>query len=269
MRDDVTKLFDLSGRTAVLTGAASGQGRSTAMVLAKAGAKVVAGDVDLKGVEETARMVEDTGGRAIAVKADVTRRADMDALVQRAVTEFGRVDIMGNIAGVPFEKLIVDTTEADLDRILAINLKGVVFGCQAAMKVMMRQRSGNIVNISSGIIDTYGGSPYGAYGVSKAGVAMLTKILAKEAAPYGIRVNCVAPGLIDTPFLDKMFAQATGTLDTERKAAYMERVRGTSPLGMIGRPEDIAQSVLYLASDAAAFMTGQILRVNGGNSMPW
>ena len=264
----VAGIFDLTGRTAVITGAASGQGRSAAMVLSSAGARLFLGDVDVPGVEETAGLVAGAGGQAVAVRTDVSKRPDVQALIDRAVTESGKVDVMANVAGIPFEKLLLDTTEEELDRVLAINMKGVFYGCQAAMKVMMEQQSGSIINISSGIIDG-NGSPYGAYGISKAGVAMMTRFVAKEAGAYGVRANCVAPGLIDTPFLDRMFQGADGSVDLDTRQAYTERIRSTSPLGMVGTPDHIAHAILWLASDASEFVTGQIIRPNGGNSTPW
>ncbi|MFM8971473.1 MAG: SDR family NAD(P)-dependent oxidoreductase [Actinomycetota bacterium] len=147
-------LFDLSGRIAVLTGVASGIGQATAHMLASAGATIVGGDVDEAGARATADAIVAAGGTARAVRTDVTRRADIDALVDGAAAEFGRVDIMGNIAGVPHNRLVADCTDEEFERILAINLKSVFYGCQAAIRHMVPQGSGNIVNISSGAIDT-------------------------------------------------------------------------------------------------------------------
>lgn len=266
---EINRLFDLSGRVAALTGGASGIGRATAVVLASAGANVVLGDVDEPGMAETARFIEDTGGKAVSIRTDVTKSADVEALVQKAVAEFGRLDIMGNIAGIPQESLVVDTTEEELDRVLAINLKGVYFGCQSAMRVMIPQRSGNIINISSGIIDSGGAATWSVYGITKAGVAMLTKVLAREAAPHRIRVNAIAPGVIISNFTARHWTDDQQRESEEKKAAFLEGVRGMTPLGVEGKPEDIANAILYLVSDAAEFMTGQILHPNGGTAMPW
>lgn len=266
--NEAFKLFDLSGRIAAITGAGSGIGRATAQVLASAGASLVLGDVNADSLDETARMVEDTGGNALTLKTDVTRKSEVEALVAKAVREFGRLDIMGNIAGVPHQSLVVDTKEEDLDRILAINLKGVFFGCQAATEVMRKQGSGNIVNIASSIIFTYGGETYSVYAIAKAGVAMLTKTLAKEAGVHGIRVNAIAPGQILTNFSSRHFT-VDGKVDEKKLQAYIEQSEERTPLGIIGRPEHIAHALLYLVSDASEFVTGQIIGPNGGTSMPW
>ena len=147
---DIAKLFDLSGQVACLTGGASGMGRSTGIVLAQAGATVILADINEAGLEETARFIEDTGGKASTVRCDVTNEAEVEALVAKAVADHGRLDIMGNIAGIPQQSLIVDTSEQMMDDLFAINLKGVFFGVKHAMKAMIPQKSGNIVNVSSG-----------------------------------------------------------------------------------------------------------------------
>jgi 3-oxoacyl-[acyl-carrier protein] reductase len=265
---DVGQAFDLTGRVAVLTGAASGIGRATAHVLSAAGATVVLGDIDEKGAQATADAVASAGGSALPVRTDVTQRADVDALVDRAAGEYGRVDIMGNIAGVPHNKMVADVTDEEFERILAINLKGVFYGCQAALRVMTPQQSGSIVNISSGAIDTPAPT-LACYSMTKAAVAMLTKTLATEAGPLGIRVNALAPGVILTNFSRQHFVDADGRVDEERLRAYKDRFGAMSPLGRVGDPDDIAWTILYLVSDAASFVTGQILRPNGGVSMPW
>ena len=180
--------FDLSDRVAVLTGAASGIGRATAQVLAGAGATIVLGDIDEKGAQATADAIASQGGKALPLRTDVTNRADVDALVDRAAGEYGQVDIMGNIAGVPHNKMVADCSDEEFERILAINLKSCFYGCQAAMRVMAPNKSGNIINISSGAIDTPAPT-LACYGMTKAAVAMLTKTLAWEAGPLGIRVK--------------------------------------------------------------------------------
>jgi 3-oxoacyl-[acyl-carrier protein] reductase len=264
----VGEAFDLSGRVAVLTGAASGIGRATAHVLAGAGATVVLGDIDEKGARATADDIGSRGGTARAVRTDVTKRAEVDSLLTGATTEYGRVDIMGNIAGVPHNQMVADVSDEEFERILAINLKSVFYGCQAALRVMTRQKSGSIVNISSGAIDTPAPT-LACYSMTKAAVAMLTKTLAMEAGHAGIRVNALAPGVILTNFSRQHFVDADGTVNEERLSQYKERFGAMSPLGRIGTPEDIAWSILYLVSDAASFVTGQIIRPNGGVAMPW
>jgi 3-oxoacyl-[acyl-carrier protein] reductase len=264
----VAQAFDLSGRVAVITGAASGIGRATAHVLGGAGATLVLGDVDEAGAQKTAKEIEARGATALAVVTDVTKRAEVDALVTRAVDEFGRLDVMGNIAGIPSRALVVDVTDEELDRVLDINLKGVFYGCQAAMRAMASQGSGSIINISSGAID--GPAPtLAVYAMTKAAVAMLTKTLAMEAAPAGVRVNALAPGIILSNFSRSHFVDDSGEVDTERFAEYERWASSAAPLGRVGLPADVAWAILYLVSDAASFVTGQILRPNGGTAMPW
>jgi len=262
------ELFDLSDRVAVVTGGASGIGRATALALAGAGARVMLADIDETGAKATADAITASGGTAVGARADVTSRAEVDALVARAVDEFGRLDVMGNVAGVPHNELFVDVTDEELERVLSINLRSVVYGCQAAMRVMVPQGSGNIVNISSGAIDTPAPT-LSVYAMTKAAVAMLTKTLATEAGRSGIRVNALAPGVILTNFSRQHFVGDDGAVDEERLAGYKKRFGGMAPLGRVGEPEDVANAFVYLVSDAASFVTGQILRPNGGVAMPW
>ena len=262
------ELFDLSDHVAVVTGGASGIGRATALALAGAGARVMLADIDETGAKATADAITASGGTAVGARADVTSRAEVDALVARAVDEFGRLDVMGNVAGVPHNELFVDVTDEELERILSINLRSVVYGCQAAMRVMVPQGSGNIVNISSGAIDTPAPT-LSVYAMTKAAVAMLTKTLATEAGRSGIRVNALAPGVILTNFSRQHFVGDDGAVDEERLAGYKKRFGGMAPLGRVGEPEDVANAFVYLVSDAASFVTGQILRPNGGVAMPW
>jgi 3-oxoacyl-[acyl-carrier protein] reductase len=253
---------------AFVTGAASGIGRATALLLATHGATIVGGDVDDAGAEATAKEIMGDGGRAVVQRVDVTSRADVDALVDRAQTEFGRVDIMGNIAGVPHNKLVAECTDEEFERILAINLKSVFYGCQAAIRHMIPQRSGTIVNISSGAIDTPAPT-LACYGMTKAAVAMLTKTLATEVGRHGIRVNAIAPGMILTNFSRHNFVDEKGEVVPERLEQYHKRASAMAPLGRAGEADDVARTFLYLVSDAASFVTGQIERPNGGVAMPW
>lgn len=261
-------LFDLSGQVAVLTGVASGIGQATARMLASAGATIVGGDIDADGARATADAITAAGGTARATRTDVTSRADIDALVDGAHAEFGRVDIMGNIAGVPHNRMVAECTDEEFERILAINLKSVFYGCQAAIRHMIPQGSGNIVNISSGAIDTPAPT-LACYAMTKAAVAMLTKTLATEVGRSGIRVNAIAPGMILTNFSRHNFTDAEGNVVPEKLEQYHKRSSAMAPLGRAGEAEDVARSFLYLVSGAAAFVTGQIERPNGGVSMPW
>ena len=264
----VQEMFDLSGRVAVLTGVGSGIGKATATLLSAAGATIVGGDIDEVKAEETADEIKADGGNATVRRTDVTKRADVDALVDLAASEHGRVDIMGNIAGVPHNKLVADCSDEEFERILAINLKSVFYGCQAAIRHMIPQGSGNIVNIASGAIDTPAPT-LACYGMTKAAVTMLTKTLATEVGRHGIRVNAVAPGMILTNFSRHNFVDEKGEVIPEKLEQYHKNAGRMSPLGRAGDPQDVAKSFLYLVSDAAAFITGQIERPNGGVSMPW
>ncbi len=264
----VQDLFDLSGQVAVLTGVASGIGKASALMLSDAGATIVGGDIDEAGAQATADEIKTSGGTAVVQRVDVTKRADVDALVDRAQSEFGHVDIMGNIAGIPHNKMVADCTDEEFERILAINLKSVFYGCQAAIRHMIPQGSGNIVNIASGAIDTPAPT-LACYGMTKAAVTMLTKTLATEVGRHGIRVNAIAPGMILTNFSTHNFTDADGNVVPEKLEQYHKRASAMAPLGRAGEAEDVARSFLYLVSEAAAFVTGQIERPNGGVSMPW
>jgi len=262
----VLSVFDLTGRVAVVTGGGSGIGRSTAEVLSGAGASVVVGDIDERGAEETVRSITEAGGAALAHHVDVASKREVDALVDRAVQEFGRLDAMCNVAGIASDGLIADTTEEDLDRAIGINLKGVFFGCQAAVRAMQKQGSGSIVNVSSTAIDAPARA-YGVYAMTKAAVAMLTKTLALEAGRNGIRVNTIAPGFTITAFTSRHLYDQDGTLNQEQYDAFVKQMEKLSPIRRVGEPIDQAYLILYLVSDAAKFCTGQIWRANGGQAM--
>lgn len=259
----------LGGRTVLITGAASGIGASTSEVLAGVGATIVAADLNEEGAETTAAKIRADGGNAIAVAANVTRRADVEGLVERAVGEFGKLDIMCNVAGAMFPGLIEDVDDDTIDNGIALNLKGVLYGTQAAIRAMKQTGGGSIVNVSSGAID----APYpgiGVYAFTKAAVAMLTMTAAVEAGPYGIRINAIAPGSTVTPFTTwRLKTEADGTVDSSELDEFLAAMRAMSPLGMIGEPVDQAQLILYLVSDAAKFATGNIFRVNGGQCISW
>jgi 3-oxoacyl-[acyl-carrier protein] reductase len=264
----VTVTIDLSGQTAVVTGAGSGIGRASAQLLAEAGAAVVCADRDASSAGETAKLIVDGGGRASVQVMDVTSSAEVDALVEAAVDQYGRLDIMANIAGIILQSPVIDLTDDDLDRILSVNLKGVVFGCRAAARVMRTQGSGAIINMSSAAIDAPA-SGLAGYGMAKAAVVQLTRVLAAELAPHGVRVNAVAPGYVVTNMTGRMYTDAAGAVDEEKRSSVLEAIRKSIPLRRVGEPDDIANAVLFLASEGARYMTGQILRPNGGVAMPW
>lgn len=260
--------FDLTGRVALVTGAASGIGRASAERMAEAGATVVCADRDAEGATITARQITGAGGRADSVSLDVTDAEEVEAVVQGAVERHGRLDVMANVAGIIHTSTVLETQESDLDRLLAVNLKGVFFGCQSAGRVMVAQGSGSIVNMASAAIDQPA-PRLAPYGMAKAALVQLTKVLATEIGPIGVRVNAVAPGYIVTGMTNRAWVAEDGTEDEEAKAAVTAQMAKGAPLRTVGEPDDIAYAVLYLASDASKFMTGQILRPNGGVAMPW
>jgi 3-oxoacyl-[acyl-carrier protein] reductase len=263
---DLLDVFRLDGRAAVVTGAASGIGRAVADVLAAAGARVVLGDVDLAAAQSAAHEIASGGGTAIAQRCDVSVRADQAALVALAVREWGGLDVMANVAGVPSDGPLADVTEAELDRVLAINVKGTLFGCQAAVPAMAARGGGSIVNVASGAIDLAVPN-YGLYAASKAAVTMFSQTLAAEVGRHGIRVNVLAPGATLTNFTQRHLRDTEGNVDPARLDAFLAAMRTRSPLGLVGAPIDQAWLVLYLASDASRFCTGQVWRANGGQTI--
>jgi 3-oxoacyl-[acyl-carrier protein] reductase len=264
----ISEAFDLSGRVAIVTGAGRGLGRAIASRFAEAGAVAVCADIDGDTAEETASLIGKAGGTASARTVDVTRRTDVDDLVAGVVDEHGHLDVMVNNAAIIVDGLVLDTSEDDLDRVLAVNFKGVFFGCQAAGRVMVGQRSGSIINMASGAIDI----PTPAlvcYATAKAAVAQLSRTLAMELAPDQVRVNAIAPGWIDTPMNERHARRPDGTLDEEKQREYIAMRAKLSPMGIPGEPDDIAFAALYLAAPAARFVTGIVMRPNGGATMPW
>ena len=264
---DPTEAFRLTGRVAVVTGAASGIGRETARVLSAAGAKLVVSDVNAAGLAETAALIRETGGNVLAASTDVACKSEVDALATSAVQEFGGVDIWVNAAGVLLYKDMLDIDENDLQRVVSINQFGVYWGSVAAARAMKESGGGSVINISSSGGDaTQPG--LSLYSMTKAAVNMITRSTAKEFGAFGVRANTIAPGWIDTPMASYRFRTPDGALDPERRQAVMDQLVKVSPLGLTGEPRDIALAALYLAGDASRFVTGQILRPNGGVSMP-
>ncbi len=258
--------FRIDGRVAVVTGAASGIGRAVALALARTGARVLGADVDAAGLEATAAQGREEGLALAAAPTDVTRREEFEALAGRAVAEHGRLDVMVNVAGILRVAPVLELGEADLDRVLAVNTKGVLFGCQAAARAMLERGAGSIVNVaSSAAFEPLPG--LAAYSISKAGVVALTRVLAAEVSRQGVRVNAVAPGMIDTPMAGHRFRRPDGSMEPEQREAMLAAIRERNPLGVEGRPEDVANAVLYLASDASRYVTGQVLHPNGGRPM--
>jgi len=267
MHKDLENAFSLRGRGAVVTGAASGIGKQTAITLAQAGAHVILADIDESGLAATRSAVEAAGGVASTRKVDVTNRDVVEALADFAVEAAGRLDVWANIAGVILTVPIMDATEAQIDKLFDVNLKGTYWGCAAAARRMTAQGSGSIVNISSAGAD-FPAPGLSIYAMTKSAVSMLTRTLAHEVGPFGVRANAIAPGFIDTPMIAYRYRTADGGLDEAKHAAILEDRAKGSVLGITGEPTDIAYAILYLASDAARFVTGQVMRPNGGVAMP-
>lgn len=258
--------FSLEGRTAVVTGAAMGIGRQTALTFAAAGAKVVVADRAEEALDETRSLVEAAGGAAVVVPTDVSVKAQVDGLARAAVDATGRLDVWANVAGIIRNSLVVDTTEKDLDAVLAVNLKGVYWGCAAAGRVMADAGRGSIVNVAS-VGGEVPAPTLSVYGMTKAAVIQLTRIVAAELGPAGVRANAVAPGFIETPMTSRAWVAADGTVDETKRTETLRMRSAFAPLRTTGTPEDIAYAMLYLAADVSRFMTGEVLRPNGGVHM--
>jgi len=243
------------GRIAVITGAGSGIGKATALTLAREGAAVVASDINLHSAEKVADEIKAGGGNGLAVMTDVTSKGDMTRLIETAVEKLGRVDIMVNNAGIGNTTPIEEMTKEEWDRVMDVNLWGVFLGCQTVFKPMKEQRYGKIVNISS-LAAKVGGIIIGVhYSCSKAGVTCMTKTFARALGPYGVNVNAICPGPIETPF---------HSITTKEQR---EGLIKSTPLGKFGEPEDISETILFLVSDSARHITGEIIDVNGGMLM--
>ncbi|ADM69685.2 3-oxoacyl-[acyl-carrier-protein] reductase [Paenibacillus peoriae] len=245
----------LSGKTALVTGASRGIGRSIALALAEAGANVA---VNYAGSEaaatEVAEQIRAKGVEAITVQANVGRADEADQLIKDVIGAWGKIDILVNNAGITRDNLIMRMKEEEFDQVIETNLKGVFNCLKSATRPMMKQRSGRIINISS-VVGVLGNAGQANYVAAKAGVIGLTKSSARELASRGITVNCVAPGFIDT--------EMTQVLADDLRDNMLSGI----PLARLGRPEEIADVVLFLASDASSYMTGQTLHVDGGMYM--
>jgi NAD(P)-dependent dehydrogenase (short-subunit alcohol dehydrogenase family) len=245
--------FSLEGKVAIVTGGSRGIGRSIAMGFATAGADVVVASRTLDDLEKVAHEIEALGRHALAIPTNVSVKGDVDNMVANTLERFGTVDILVNNAAMNIMRPLVELREDGWDKVMNVCLKGYFLCSQAAAKVMMEKQSGNIINITStGAAKAAIG--LGAYGIAKAGVVMLTQLLAVELAHYNIRVNGIGPSLVRTKFSEPMWANPDS----------LKALEATIPLGRIAEPEDIMSVALFLASDASGYMTGQTLYVDGG-----
>jgi 3-oxoacyl-[acyl-carrier protein] reductase len=248
----------LDGKVAVVTGAGSGIGAASALAMAKEGARVVVVDLNEASAKATVEQIEKAGGQALAVRADVTRGADNQMVVEKALAAWGRLDIFFANAGVPQSpENVEDVDEAIFDRVMAVNVKGVWLGAKYALPVMKKQRHGVfLITASTAAIRPRPGMQ--AYAASKGAVVTLTKSLALEAAGHGVRVVSIAPVATETPMLPAFMGKPT--VDDESRARFV----GTVPLGRLNQPDDLARTAVFLASDDAAMITGTCVEVDGG-----
>lgn len=249
-------MFDLTDKVAIITGARRGMGRTHALLLAGAGAKVVVSDISEEDCQKVVEEIEKAGGQGLAVKCDVVSKQEVEAMVAAIVDKFGKVDILVNNAGIVDFKPFLELTEDDWDKVLDINLKGYFLCAQAAAKEMTKAKAGRIINIASVAMGQQGVgfSNIAHYCASKGGIAAMTEALAVELAPYNITVNAISPGMIETPMI------ASVKQDPKMMEAMLARI----PMHRAGRPEEVSNLVLFLASEESSYMTGSVVVVDGG-----
>jgi 3-oxoacyl-[acyl-carrier protein] reductase len=253
-------LMRLSNKVAMITGSGSGIGRASAILFSKEGAKITIADIDEKGGQQTVDIIKQKKGDAIFIHTDVSKANDVERMMKITLEQYGKLDILFNNAGIGMPFMPIEDVKEDFwDRIMEINVKGIFLGCKYAVPFMKRQGGGVIINTASisGVRPRPGLS---AYSASKGAAILLTKALAIELAPFKIRVNCINPVVVDTPFLEKNISASQ--LEEAKKAML-----STIPLGRLGQPEDIARGALYLASDESSMVTGLSLNVDGGRGI--
>ena len=254
----MTNHFDLAGKVALVTGASSGIGHATAMAFAELGANVAINyHRNEAGAEDARQKVSELGARAVVIRADVTRGDEVRQMVERTSAELGPVDILVNNAGSLIERLrLLELTEERWDDVFDLNLKSAFLCTQAVAAAMVERKTGTIINVAS-VAGRNGGGPGAThYAAAKAGMIAMTKGFAKELAPSGVRLNAVAPGIIDTPYHEQFST-----------AEMMQAFVGTIPLGRVGTSAEVARVIAFLASDAASYLTGETVEINGGMLM--
>ncbi len=257
----------LQGKAAIVTGAGSGNGRGIAAAFAREGARVLVSDIRLPAAEETAGLIRASGGVCEVVQADVSKRADITGMVDACVAAWGTVHVLVNNVGILVPGGVEEVEEEAWDRVFTANLKSVLFACRAALPHMTRQGSGAIINISSISAIRHLGLNYIAYPTSKAAIDHMTRIMAVQYGPKGIRCNSIQPGFIDTPMVKNQVVGALGAGKGEEEAAYQgykAKRAAQVPMRRVGTPDDIGNAAVFLASDEASYITGQALTVDGG-----
>ncbi|MCL4459425.1 MAG: SDR family oxidoreductase [Chloroflexi bacterium] len=244
----------LRDRVAIVTGAASGNGRGIALRFAEEGAKIVVADLNLSGAEETVQMIKSRGSEAIAVQTDVTSAADIQRMVQAACDHFGHIDILVNNAGISPVGSVTEISEEEWDLVISVDLKSVFLGCKYTIPVMIERGGGSIINIA-GTLGLQAAARKAAYCAAKAGVVNLTRQMAIDYGRDNIRINCICPGFVDTPL--------TASFSDEARRRLLARL----PIPRVGQVEDIGNAAVYLASDEASYVTGLCLVVDGGQTL--
>ncbi len=247
------KAFDLTGKTAIVTGGGRGLGRAISKALSQAGAFVALADMNQSDLDETTRLIQQGGGKAIPISCDVSRSNSVESMFGQALKEFGKIDILVNNAGLAWRKLLMEETEENWKRMIGVNLTGLFHCCRAVGSHMITRGNGKVINIAS-TSGMEGEIGYTAYTMTKAGVILFTKSLALEWASHNINVNAIAPGWFHTPLTDPL---------TKDPVRFKEIMRGI-PKGRLANPDEIGPLVVYLASSASDFMTGSIIPLDGG-----
>ena len=244
--------MDLTNRVAIVTGSGRGIGKTIALKLAEVGATIVINDIgEASVVESVAEEIRAMNRESLAVLGDVTSLSDVNNLVEKTISAYGRIDILVNNAGITRDQLLLRMSEEDWDRVIAVNLKSVFLCTKAVIRHMTAQRWGRIINMSS-VVGIAGNAGQANYSASKAGIIGFTKTVAKEVASRGITVNAIAPGFIDTPMTQQL------------KESWIEEIKKRIPVGYLGTPRDVAEAVAFLASEESRYITGHVLNVDGG-----
>lgn len=246
--------MELAGRVAIVTGGSRGIGEAIVRLLVAKGAIAVISDIEVSAADSLAEEIRESGGKAMAIQTDVQSLKSCEAMVQATLDHFGKVDILVNNAGITRDSLLMRMSEEDWDRVISVNLKGVFNCTKAVTRPMLRARYGRIVNIAS-VVGVTGNAGQGNYAASKAGVIGFSKSMARELASRNINVNAVAPGFIKTKMTESLPEKA------------VERLVSQIPLNALGEPRDVAETVLFLCSDRARYITGQVINVDGGMVM--